>query len=183
MHYSYRAVLIATLLVALLMGTGCATLSEAECHTANWYRLGQKDGNKGYERARLYDHADACAPYGIRPDPNAYYAGRKLGLDHYCTPQGGYRAGLDGHPYRDVCPPTAEPAFLAEYRQGKAIHDAEKNIERAERNISSLERQLDKDDISSDTRSKLHRQLRSRLDDLRRYNHELIQLHRLHGRY
>src|SRR5699024_3594474 len=99
--------------------TGCATMSEGECWTADWYQVGRSDGADGYTRARLYDHRQACTQYGIRPDASAYFAGRQLGLKRYCTPRNGFHAGRSGKPYRDVCPAPLEPAFLDVYREGR----------------------------------------------------------------
>src|SRR5699024_5332942 len=119
--HAYRAaatVALISLAPVVLLLPGCATLSEGECLTADWYQIGQQDGRHGFQRARFHKHQKACAEHGVRPDENAYYAGRLAGLESYCAPSSGFRRGRDGDRYTGVCPPDWEPAFLSEFRKG-----------------------------------------------------------------
>ena len=177
---------LGTLLLAglfTLLGSGCATLSEGECYTADWYQLGRMDGQQGYERSRLYDHHKACAEYGIRPDATAYYQGRQVGLATYCTPANGYDEGRAGHSYRGVCPTKYERRFLAAYRDGKLVHEVEEDIEAVERDIDREERVLDDDESSIEARQDARRELRSLYDQMRRLHWELSRLKRSMPRY
>ena len=169
----------------ILLGSGCATLSEGECYTADWYQLGRMDGQQGYERSRLYDHRKACAEYGVRPDATAYYRGRQVGLATYCTAANGYDEGRAGHSYRGVCPAKYERRFLAAYRDGKLVHEVEEDIEAVERDIDREEGVLDDDDSSAEAREDARRELRSLYDQMRRLNRELNRLERSlpHYRY
>ena len=166
-----------------LLGSGCATLSEGECHTADWYQLGRVDGQRGYDLSRLYEHQEACAEFGIRPDAKAYYRGRQVGLASYCTRANGYEEGREGHRYRGVCPPKYEQRFLAAYRDGKLVHEVEEDIEDVERYIDRQERVLDDDDSSSKAREDARHELRTFFDQLRRLNRELSRLERTMTRY
>lgn len=169
---------------ALLAGaSGCATLSEGECHTADWYQIGRADGQRGYERARLYEHRKACAEYGIRPDATAYYRGRQVGLAAYCTPRNGFDEGRAGHVYRGVCPPGYESRFLAAYRDGQDVHEVEEEIEDVERDIDRNERILDDKDSEQAERREARRDLRHLYDRLRMLNRELRRLERSMFRY
>jgi hypothetical protein len=171
--------------VLALLGSGCATLSEGECYTADWYQLGRIDGQRGYERSRLYEHQKACAEYGIRPDATAYYRGRQVGLAAYCTPRNGYEEGREGKTYRGVCPPKYERRFLSAYRDGKLVHEVVEDIEDVERDIDREESILDDKDSSSKAREDARHELRSLYDQLRRLNRELNRLERTmtHYRY
>ncbi|HVT33965.1 MAG TPA: DUF2799 domain-containing protein [Nevskiaceae bacterium] len=117
---------LALLLPAALL-SGCATLSESECRTANWRDLGRADGQHGYEATRLGEHQDACGKYGIAPDAAAYQAGRDEGLRLYCTPQVALGEGRAGNEYHAVCPGDANLMFVRYYQRGSVQHqlDAE----------------------------------------------------------
>lgn len=176
-----NGLLTLTLLSAYAL-TGCATLSEGECKTADWYQIGRQDGGNGLTRARLHKHREACAEYGVRPQPDRYFDGRIVGLKQYCTPRSGFDEGRAGHPYRDVCPAKLEPAFLAGHRKGEAIHDVESDISDVENDIDRTERLLDDDDTSHRERRVLRRELRDLYYRMRYLNDELIRLERHYTR-
>ena len=178
MHRALPIRLLALTLMAAFALSGCATLSEGECRTADWYQIGRQDGSNGYERARLFKHREACGEYGIRPQPKPYYAGREAGLRQYCTPRKGFDEGRAGHPYRDVCPLKTEQAFLAAFSKGEAIHEVDSEIDDVENEIDRIERRLDDDDTSRRERRTLRRDLRDRYYRLRYLNDELARLQR-----
>lgn len=171
------------LLIPLLLSmlSACATLSEGECMTADWYQIGRLDGNEGYPRSRLFDHHEACAAYGIRPDNDAYYEGREAGLSNYCTPHNGFIEGRAGKQYRNVCSATTERDFLEEYRKGLALYNVNEEIEDVERAIDRKENQLDDEEISDKEKDRLRDSLRDDYMELRYLNRELIQLERISG--
>lgn len=172
--------IMAVLPVAL---TGCATLSEGECRTADWYQIGLQDGGDGYTRARLHKHSEACSAYGVRPNPERYYAGRQKGLERYCTPRNGFIVGREGKPYRDVCPPGTQGAFLDEYRAGYTMHEVDQRIDAVERDIDRTERRLEADDTPHRERRRLHDDLRDLYDELRHRHRELDRLQRNREHY
>lgn len=175
---------LTALLALLALGlSGCATLSEGECRTADWQEIGRIDGSQGQPRARLFEHAKACADYGIRPDAEAYYQGREWGLLDYCTPANAYREGRRGASYQGVCPALLEGNFLVSYRQGLAIHDVESALERIEQRISRIEHRLGEEEVDIDERQELHGELRSLYRDYRFRQQELLRLERYHGRH
>lgn len=169
------AALIGLAAVVLLL-PGCATLSEGECLTADWYQIGQQDGRHGFQRARFHKHQKACAEHGVRPDEAAYYAGRLAGLESYCTPASGFNRGRAGDKYTGVCPAEWEPAFLREYRRGEELHALDGEIERVEREIDAKEAQLDEDDTGDELADRLRRELRELHRELRYLSRELIDL-------
>ncbi len=120
------------LLIGLTLGaviiSGCASLNEAECLTADWYQIGYADGAKGAPAANISQHRKACAKHGITPDFPVYTEGHAEGVMSYCTPAKGFVQGKDGHAYQGVCPPSLEAGFLPAYRAGKEIHAANVSV-------------------------------------------------------
>ena len=114
--------LIITSLIIILIG-GCSSLSKEECLRGDWRGIGYKDGTEGHHADRINKHTKACAKHEIRPDFNAYEAGRQQGLEQvYCKPRNGYQLGLGGYRANNVCPPHMEAGFNEAYRYGKDIY-------------------------------------------------------------
>lgn len=147
-------------LMTLVLG-GCATLSEEECKTADWGRLGYKDGAAGHPDSRLAEHAEACAKVGIRPLADLWRAGWDRGVRAYCVPSVGWNEGLAGRSYQGVCRGRGEEHFLPAYQAGADIHNLQSRIDSNASEISRLERQLSK---TKDEKER--RYLRDRLRDL-----------------
>lgn len=164
-----------------LVLSGCATLSEGECRTADWFQVGRQDGANGYKRARLFDHRKACVEYGVRPEPEAYYTGRQIGLARYCSADNGFREGRAGRPYRGVCPTKYENRFLIGYRKGKIIHEVDEEVESIEDDIRMKETLLGDDDTGAEQADNLRDDLRNLYRELRYRSRELIRLERRHG--
>ena len=149
-----------SLVAILALLSGCATLSEEECKTADWHRLGYKDGATGHSDSRLAEHAEACKKTGIRPNAPQWRAGWDQGVMTYCTPQVGWREGLAGRSYEGVCRGRNEDAFLYAFNQGTEIHRLTSRIESNDREIRRLERQLS-EARKDETRHELRQRIRS----------------------
>src|SRR5690554_1264834 len=108
----------------LLLPSGCATMTQGECLTGNWTRVGYEDGAAGHPPSRLGNHEAACAAHGLGVDAQAYFDARERGLLEYCTPYGGFNAGSNGRSYHGVCTHDVEGGFLAGYDDGRHVHDA-----------------------------------------------------------
>jgi len=114
----------ASLLTAALLG-GCATgMSKDECALADWQTIGYEDGLRGFPAERIGAHRVACAKHQVTPSLVAYSAGRERGLREFCQPKNGFRVGLHGGGYANVCSGPTEAVFIDSYRYGKQIHDA-----------------------------------------------------------
>lgn len=135
-------------LCAVLLGacSSTATMGQNECSTVDWRTIGYEDGVVGSSGAQIGVHRRVCAKYGITPDLEAYRLGRAEGLREFCQPYNGYRAGITGAPYYDVCPADLAARFLAQYQAGHELYiheqrvrdaDARLNVKRAE--IARLE--------------------------------------------
>ena len=115
--------LVAVLATALL--SACATgMGKDECATADWRMIGYEDGLRGFPADRIGAHRVACAKHQVTPDLAAYMDGRGRGLAEFCQPRNGYRVGLNGGGYANVCPAVTEAGFLNGYQWGRQIHDA-----------------------------------------------------------
>ncbi len=127
---------------AVLVLSSCASLSEKECRAGDWEHIGYVDGTQGYAFERLESHREACTEYAIVPDEKAYERGRMHGLDSFCTPRGGYRAGADGYNYGGVCPRQSEPQFLRGYDLGLHAHDISMQMQSASNEIQQIRERL-----------------------------------------
>ena len=114
----------AGLLAASLLGACATGMSKDECALADWQTIGYEDGLRGWPADRIGAHRVACAKHQVTPNLAAYTAGRERGLRDYCQPKNGFRAGLQGAVYANVCSGPTEPLFVDSYRYGRQIHDA-----------------------------------------------------------
>ncbi len=114
----------AGLLCALQM-SGCSSgMGKDQCAVADWNMIGYEDGLHGFPPDRIGVHRVACAKYQVTPNLAAYTQGRERGLTEYCQPKNGFRAGLYGNGYANVCSGPTEPAFVDSYKYGRQIYDA-----------------------------------------------------------
>lgn len=112
-------------LFAVMLLAGCASgLGKDECITADWRMIGYEDGLHGFPSDRIGFHRASCAKYQVVPNLAAYSEGRERGLAEYCQPKNGFRVGLHGGGYANVCSGAVETAFVDSYRYGRQIHDA-----------------------------------------------------------
>ncbi len=117
------AAILLTSLTLLLQG--CATLSENECETADWWLIGQEDGSEGLPLAHLEEHQESCAEHGVTPGREAYAKGHRSGLAVYCTRFTGYKVGRSGRPYHGICDGELAEAFEPGLRRGRMVHTLE----------------------------------------------------------
>lgn len=133
---------IATLIVAMISLSGCATLSQEECMVADWYSIGFEDGAQGRQAGYLANHREACAEYGVAPDLSAYQSGRDQGLDTYCNYDNGYALGAGGGTYRGVCPARLEKMFLDGFNRGRDLYTLKQEAKKIRQEISSAETEI-----------------------------------------
>lgn len=141
---------LAVLGLALLALAGCSNkMTKEECRLVDWRTIGYEDGVAGRPGDRIGQHRRDCAEHGVKPDLDAYLAGRTAGLKEYCQPYNGYRAGAGGATYYDVCPADLAPGFEKAYEEGRALYvreeavrDAEAAIEYRRQEVRRLESRL-----------------------------------------
>ena len=66
------------------------------------------------------------------PDLEAYRHGRSEGLREFCQSNNGYRAGVTGAAYHDVCPADLAAPFLAQYHVGHERYVHEQRVRDAD---------------------------------------------------
>lgn len=143
-----------------LVLSACATMSDKECLTANWYDQGYRDGSRGWPASRVIDHREACADVGVMPDMEHYRNGHAKGVLEYCTPANGVAEGRSGRPYRNVCPARLEREFLFYFSRGWLVYEAQQRVDKLNRQSSQLERELNKAK-DADSRRRLRSELRA----------------------
>lgn len=186
-----RATKFLMVFLLAIVHTGCATMTQGECLSGNWSRVGYDDGVAGYPSARLGNHEQACAAHGVGVDARTYLDARERGLEVYCTPFRGFTAAANGQNYAGVCPGYLEPGFLAGFSDGRFVHDAKRHFDDVSSDVSAIEYRIRKanQDIdktskrlrsaeNDDERNRLQRELRTLRDDIRRADEDLMHARR-----
>lgn len=172
-----RMLSAATAVFCILVLAGCAAMSESECRHADWHQLGERDARQGRAAEFFAGRAEACREHGLSADQAAYREGWRRGLEHFCTPDSGFRHGLAGDGYREICPPGRERPFLAGYELGLDIHRAREELNLLDRDIASLEHELEElDDPGGKEADRIRRKIRERRHDVRRVERDLGRL-------
>ncbi|MGQ0503136.1 MAG: DUF2799 domain-containing protein [Panacagrimonas sp.] len=153
------------LLLVVVLLTGCATLDESECRSANWFEFGRSDGALGYSRTRLDEHRQACSKFGLAADTAAWEQGYAEGLDRYCSVSNGYQLGRRGGYYGRVCPAELDADFSSAYALGRETHEVDQQLDQVNQRINALESRLIGQAKLSDP---VRQQLRYQLSDLYR---------------
>ena len=133
---------IASILVVLFALQSCATMSEQECVTGDWYAIGYEDGVQGRNADRIGKHRKACADHNVTPDLSAYQEGRDEGLREFCQPQIGFKVGERGGSYSGVCPADLEPNFVSAFQEGKHLYGLRAQVNSTARNIAYKKSEL-----------------------------------------
>lgn len=163
--------------------SGCASLSEEECLTADWRLLGYEDALRGRSTATISQHRRACAGVSVVPDLELYQQGHQEGARLYCTAANGYRAGSGGSTYQGICPADLETGFLRAYQDGRELYAVtseigtlqaatsrnESEIERIRRQIEELEDEIVAEDSTADQR-------RSKLEEIENLGKRIAEI-------
>lgn len=135
--------LFGTLLI--ISFSGCTTMSESECATADWHDIGIKDGRNGTPASYMEKRRQDCTKDGFSLDQKQYMAGRNTGILQYCTSENGRSEGLLGRPYLNSCPANLEHDFLINYEAGKLVYSAKRNVDDLNRQSEHVQHKLDKE--------------------------------------
>jgi hypothetical protein len=123
--------------------SGCASISKERCQRGDWNKIGYEDGLKGYPASRIDEHSEECRKYNVALNAGQYNAGRARGLQSYCTAAHGYKVGLSGARYYNVCTGNAGVAFVNAYQTGKTILVARNRVNAYLKNINQKYQRLD----------------------------------------
>lgn len=144
----------------------CATLSEEECVTSDWRRLGETDGASGKPISFVAEHQAACSKHGITPDAAAWRAGWDGGITTFCTPANGARLGAEGGYYADSCPLGLKNGFEAPYYANKKVYDARQRRDQLRSRIDVLRYEIDEIRDDDEERREKRREIERLRDDL-----------------
>ncbi|MBV1908510.1 MAG: DUF2799 domain-containing protein [Kangiellaceae bacterium] len=165
--YSVKSISSHTLILfALIQMSGCATLNESECQSANWEIIGLEDGSKGRNTSYIGEHREACSEYRIAPDLTSYIKGHKQGLKQFCTQQNGYQQGVKGATNNQVCTGSSVRDFNRGHQDGLRIYRASKEILGLESEIDSRHHRLE--DIEKQKRAMEEELVRNGTKEYRR---------------
>lgn len=128
--------------LALITVASCATLSENECQSGDWFEIGKEDGARGRALDFIVQHAKACNEFGIAPQADPWRAGRVEGLKTYCTPRNAYNIGQRGRKLAPVCTGDNLRRLQALNARGIRWHRITREIRDVERDISSVNSEL-----------------------------------------
>lgn len=162
---------------------GCATMSEADCLTADWAVVGEVDGRQGRPLSELNRYRRQCAEFGVVPDSQVYTEARERGLATFCTASNGYREGRSGARDELVCPAALAADFQRNHQLGRAvftslgrlqstgssIRSARNEIENLESDIEDREAELDSDEFTDGEKEEKRDEIESmerRIDQL-----------------
>ena len=136
-------------LIAAAALTGCATgMGKDECVAADWRTIGYEDGLHGYPADRIGAHRVACARHQVTPNLAAYTDGRQRGLVEYCQPKNGFRVGLHGGGYANVCSGPTEQSFVNGYQWGRQIYEARSELNNNQARVRNARDGLAKTDAA-----------------------------------
>lgn len=188
--------LLSGLFLCTLLISGCATMNEDECVTADWYSIGLEDGAAGQHITRLGAHREACAKYGITPHGESYQAGYNEGLNTFCRQSNGFQKGKSGYNYTGICPEHLEEQFLVGYEAGHHLFDLNQkinhskqlidqkkyDIKRLKKSTRDKEKLLISDDTSSEDRAALLASLKEQQQSIGSLETEIIELEKRKAR-
>lgn len=152
--------------------SGCASMTPEQCRVADWRQVGIQDGAQGAVlQSQLGGYAEDCGKVGVRPDAARYQQGWDIGMQGFCTPQTGWREGLQGNGHKaDRCNGRPqEPGFRRALDAGTELYRTRQKIQSNESEIRRLEDTLQ--DKKTDDR-----QRNANRDRIRRLDNELYQL-------
>jgi hypothetical protein len=146
---------IVSLLILVILVTGCATMDQSECTMANWNEIGVNDGQEGKKATYYSEYQKDCSGFGITVDTEAYKEGWNVGISNYCTSDNGYSEGAIGRFYQNSCPAEYESEFFSAFQMGRAIHTQQLQVNRLRREIQKTGDDLGKVDATAEQRSSL----------------------------
>lgn len=129
--------------LAMLVMSGCATMSGDECMATDWSAVGYEDGARGYTTERFSKYRKACAKQGVTANFGSYQDGREQGLVEYCQPGRGYSVGVNGGRYYGVCSADLEAGFVDAYNAGYHLYTLRSNVNNTNSRISSKQHELE----------------------------------------
>jgi hypothetical protein len=146
----------AAALLALASLSGCASLSEGECRSANWEDVGIRDGANGRPEEYLIEHSKACSKVSVSPDRAAWLKGREQGLERFCTPYRAYQIGESGGGLDlGVCRGFDEERLQNAYERGRDVNRLAGEVNSLDNEMHDVRAQLERKDLEQKEREHL----------------------------
>jgi hypothetical protein len=150
----------------LVLITSCATLSQSQCQSGDWYGIGLSDGAQGAGLSKLSQHRDSCGEYAIKINGEAWRNGRAEGLKQYCRTVNGYQLGRYGNQINNVCPNNLAGNFSRAYNYGMKIYILSQKLVELESSLYDVEQAILDETLSREDR-------KHHLDDLKQLEREI----------
>lgn len=144
-------------------------MSVGECQTADWFKIGQQDGNAG-QADMIGKRIDSCREQNVAIDPNQsvhpYRTGYLQGVRNYCQPNRILDDGLAGRDRVDVCPLEVQNGLRPFAQAGMRVYSANQSIDRINSEQSRLSTELQNKQTTDKRAWEIKRQQRQLLRDL-----------------
>ena len=134
---------LVTATLTLLVMSGCATMNEQECLSADWESMGYADAREARQSTRLNKHHAACIEHGITADRGAYDRGYEKAISTFCSEDMAFIFGTGGEPVPSSCPANLLPALKIANEMGMEKHQQKKILDR---NINAVNTEIAKID-------------------------------------
>jgi hypothetical protein len=107
-------------------------MSVEQCQITDWGQQGYVDGATGQNQSVFSRYKNDCEKAGIQPNVQAYQRGWSNGIKQFCTPNGGWKAGIEGKVnLLEICTgQTNEAVFYQNYLKGFQIYETKEEIRR-----------------------------------------------------
>jgi len=139
MHHVFSVLFV---IIASWLLSACTCVETSPCNDTAWYRIGYRDGERGFPATRISFHRQTCYPHNILPDAQLYEQGRLKGLLAYCTPENAFTLGTRGEGYSGQCPKDLESAFLDALKTWRNLYYLEISRKNEELELSVLRAEL-----------------------------------------
>ena len=162
----YKALLCMAL--SSLMLSGCQVMSVGECQTADWFKIGQQDGNAG-QADNIGKRVDSCREQNVAIAPssvNAYRSGYGQGVRNYCQPNRILDDALTGRDQVNVCPLEVQNGLRPFAEAGMRVYSANQRIDQINADQSRLSSELQQKQTTEKRAWEIKRQQRQLLRDL-----------------
>ncbi len=120
---------------------GCASMSEDECLSADWYTIGFEDGSRGYAPNHIGNHRKSCAKHGVTPSFESYSKGHARGLTHYCVPNTAFNLGSEGRIFPQICLSLSTPEMEEAFELGRDAYAVQQEISQLAKTREDLEQE------------------------------------------
>ena len=160
--------------IALL--SGCASMDQGQCVTAEWLEQGRKDGTQGTQMQHYKEYQSDCSKYGVSVNTAEYKKGWQEGIRQYCTRDNGWAVGIRGGTYRHSCPSNLESTFYSAYQTARNIHTKRSEIDRLSNEIEGLGDKLASSDLTAEKRKELKAKRKDKKSEKSRLQFSLTTL-------